>query len=330
MSARRYDTLMTRMPKVVIPDDCPAVLGSSSALKELREFAEVERYDSLPGSEAALIDRIRDAEIVINIRSSSRFSATVFESCPKLKLVSLWGTGVDHVDLEQAARRGVTVTNTPGVSAASVAEHALALMLAAARNIPAHDAMVRAGKWPRGGGVELRGKTLGVIGLGAIGRRFAELAAGIGMRVLGWTLHPKPVAGVELVPFEQLLCESDVVSVHVRLSPETRGMISAREFARMKPTAIFVNTARGAIVDEQALLNALKEGRIAGAGLDVFTVEPLSPGHAFADLPNVVLTPHSAGVTPEALEAGLHMAVNNVKAFLNGRPEHVVVSSRWQ
>lgn len=315
---------MTRIPQVVIPDDYPPVLGPSSALKKLSEFAEVERYDSLPGSEAGLIDRIRDAEIVINIRSSSRFSATVFESCPRLELVSLWGTGIDNVDLAAAAARGVTVTNTPGVSAPSVAEHALALMLAAARNIPAHDAEVRAGKWPRGGGVELRGKTLGIIGLGAIGRRFAELGAGIGMRVIAWTLHPKPAPGIELVPLDQLLRESDVVSVHVRLSPETRGMIGAREFSMMKPTAIFVNTARGAIVDEQALLDALKQRRIAGAGLDVFTVEPLSPGQAFADLPNVVLTPHSAGVTPEAVEAGLHMAVDNVKAFLDGRPQHVV------
>jgi D-3-phosphoglycerate dehydrogenase len=312
------------MPKVVVPDDCPPVLGPSSALKKLGEFAEVERYDSLPGSEAGLIDRIRDAEIVINIRSSSRFTAAVFESCPKLKLLSLWGTGTDNVDLGAAAACGLMVTNTPGVSAASVAEHALALMLAAARNVPAHDAEVRAGKWPRGGGVELRGKTLGIIGLGAIGHRFAELGAGLDMRVIAWTLHPKPAPGVQLVPLEQLLRESDVVSVHVRLSPETRGMIGAREFSTMKPTAIFVNTARGAIVDEQALLDALREKRIGGAGLDVFTVEPLSPGHAFADLPNVVLTPHSAGVTPEALEAGLQMAVDNVKSFLDGRREHVV------
>lgn len=241
-------------------------------------------------------------------------------------MLSLWGTGTDNVDLGAAAAHGVMVTNTPGVSAPSVAEHALAIMLAAARNIPEHDAEVRAGNWPLGGGVELRGKTLGIIGLGAIGRRFAELAAGIGMRVIAWTLHPKPAPGVELFPLDQLFRESDVVSVHVRLSPETRGMIGAREFSMMKPSAIFVNTARGAIVDQQALLDALKKRRIAGAALDVFTVEPLTPGHPFADLRNVVLTPHSAGVTPETLDAGLRMAVENVKAFLEGRPEHIVAS----
>jgi D-3-phosphoglycerate dehydrogenase len=314
------------MPKVVVPDDCPPVLGPSRAFASLRQLAEVEYFDTLPGSEGKLIDRIRDAELVINIRSSSRFTGAVFESCAKLRLLSVWGTGTDNVDLAAAARRGITVTNTPGVSAASVAEHALALMLAVARRIPAQDAEVRAGKWPLGNGVELRGKTLGIIGLGAIGRRFAELGSGIGMRVIAWTMHPNPALGLELVPLDRLLEESDVVSVHVRLSPETRGMIGERELARMKPGAIFVNTARGPIVDEPALLDALRNKRIAGAGLDVFTTEPLARDHSFSTLSNVVLTPHSAGVTPEALEAGLQMAVENVRAFLGGKAEHVVTA----
>ena len=316
------------MPKVVVPDDCPPVLGPSIAFANLGQFAEVEYFDTLPGSEGKLIDRIRDAELVVNIRSSSRFTGAVFESCARLKLLSIWGTGTDNIDLTAAARHGVTVTNTPGVSAASVAEHALALMLAVARRIPAQDAEVRAGKWPLGNSVELRGKTLGVIGLGAIGRRFAELGAGIGMRVIAWTMHPRPGLGLELVPLERLFEASDVVSVHVRLSPETRNMIGERELARMKPGAIFVNTARGAIVDEAALLEALRMKRIAGAGLDVFTTEPLKPDHSFSGLSNVVLTPHSAGVTPEALEAGLLMAVENVKAFLGGKPDHVVATPR--
>jgi D-3-phosphoglycerate dehydrogenase len=312
------------MPKVIVPDDCPPVLGSSRALASLREFADVEYFDTLPGSESNLIDRIRGAELVINIRSSSRFTAAVCESSAKLKLLSVWGTGTDNIDLAAAARHRITVTNTPGVSAASVAEHALALMLAVARRIPAQDAEVRAGRWPLGNGVELRGKTLGIIGLGAIGRRLAQLGSGIGMRVIAWTMHPNPALGLELVSLDRLLEESDVVSIHVRLSPETRGMIGERELARMKPGGILVNTARGPIVDEVALLDALGKKRIAGAGLDVFTTEPLGLGHSFSTLSNVVLTPHSAGVTPEALEAGLQMAVENVKAFLAGKPEHVV------
>jgi phosphoglycerate dehydrogenase-like enzyme len=163
-----------------------------------------------------------------------------------------------------------------------------------------------------------------VIGLGAIGRQFAGLAAGIGMKVLGWTLHPRAIPGVEMVELEDLYRRSDVVSVHLRLSPETTGFIGAREFGMMKPSAFLINTARGAIVDEAALLEALATGRIAGAGLDVFTTEPLPPGHPLMAMSNTVLSPHCAGVTPEALEAGLRMSVENIWAFLAGRPEHVV------
>ena len=271
------------------------------------------------------MDRVRDADIVITIRSSSRFTEELFQTCPRVRLVSIWGTGTDNVDLIAAQRHGVTITNTPGVSAISIAEHALALMLAVARRIPGQDGAVRKGSWPRGSSMELYSKTLGVIGLGAIGRRFAQLGQAIGMRVVAWTMHPNPELGFELVEFERLLRMSDVISLHLRLSPETRGMIGAREFGLMKPTAILVNTARGAIVDEEALVKALSMERIYGAGLDVFAHEPLPTGHSLSTLSNVVLTPHSAGITQEALEAGLHLAVRNVLSFLTGRTENAVI-----
>ena len=158
----------------------------------------------------------------MNIRASSKFTERVFAACPRLRLISVWGTGTDHVDLAAAARHGVTVTNTPGVSAISIAEHALALLLAVARRIPQLDAATRRGEWPRGQSVELHGKTCGVVGLGAIGRRFARIAAGIGMRVIAWTMHPKPEPGVEFVELDDLYRSSDVVSIHLRLSPATR------------------------------------------------------------------------------------------------------------
>jgi phosphoglycerate dehydrogenase-like enzyme len=316
------------MPRVVVPDDWPPVLAASAGFPKLRELADVRYFDTLPGSEAVLIERIRDADAVINIRSTSRFTDEVFRQCPRLRLVSLWGTGTDNVDLAAAAKHGVTITNTPGVSAFSVAEHALALMLAAARAIPAQDAAVRDGAWPRGQGIELRGKTLGIVGLGAIGRRFAELGGAIGMRVVAWTMHPNAALGIELLEFDHLLRSSDVVSVHLRLSPQTVGIIGPREFALMKPTALLINTARGAIVDEAALVAALSTKRIAAAGLDVFATEPLPPGHPLTKLSNAVLTPHSAGITPEALEAGLQMAIENVWSFLAGHPANVVVAPR--
>src|SRR4051812_5842995 len=312
-------------PPIVIPDDAPAVMGPSAAYRSLLDRAAVQYYDTLTASEADLVERIGAAEIVINIRSSTRFTESVFAQCPQLKLLSLWGTGTDNVDLPAAARGGITVTNTPGVSAVSIAEHCVALLLAVARRIPRTDAEIRLGQWPRGGGVQMFGKTLGIVGLGAIGRRFAQLGSALGMRVISWTMHPNPALGFELVPLEQLYRESDVVSLHLRLSGETRGMVGEREFAMMKRSAILINTARGPIVDETALTEALINGRIAGAGLDVCNVEPLPAGHPLTRVPNAVLSAHSAGVTPEALEAGLQMSVDNVFQFLDGKPAHVVV-----
>jgi glycerate dehydrogenase len=304
------------MPRISIPDDSPAVLAASAVFPALQAGAELDYYDTLPFTEDVLIERIGTAEVVLNIRATSRFTERVFAACPNLKLVSVWGTGTDHVDLASAARHGVTVRNTPGVSARSIAEHALALLFAVARRIPEMDAATRNGAWPRGRSIELYGKTCGVIGYGAIGRHVARLAAALGMRVIVWTMHPEHYAGVEFVELEVLYRTSDVVSVHLRLSPETRGLVGAAQFAMMKPGAILINTARGAIVDEEAMIEALATSRIAGAGLDVFATEPLPPHHPLILLGNVVLTPHCAGITPEALEAGLRMAVENIWEFL--------------
>jgi D-3-phosphoglycerate dehydrogenase len=172
--------------------------------------------------------------------------------------------------------------------------------------------------------LQLSGKTLGVIGLGAIGRRFAKLGEGIGMKVLTWTMNPKPELGFAHVELDRLLAESDAVSLHLRLSDQTRNFLNASRLAQMKPGAILVNTARGPIVDEAALIAALESGRLRAAGLDVFDQEPLPPDHPITKLPNVVLSPHNAGVTAEALEAGLALAVDNVFAFHEGRVQHAV------
>jgi D-3-phosphoglycerate dehydrogenase len=313
------------MSSIVIPDDYPVVMAASAAYKRLIETTPVTYFDTLPGSEDALIERIRGFDTVINIRSSCKFTSRVFSECPGMKLLSIWGTGTDNIDLEAAQRHGVTVTNTPGVSAVSIAEHSLMLALAVARRVVKVHGGVVAGEWPRGQSVQLHGKTLGVIGLGAIGRQFARIAQGIGMRVIAWTMHPNPSLGFELVKLEELLRSSDVISLHLRLSPETVGFIGRAQIEMMKPTTILVNTARGPIVDEAALVEALRMRRIAGAGLDVFEVEPLPKGHPLTQLDNVVLTPHCAGVTPEVLEAGLALAIENVASFRNGKPRNVVV-----
>jgi D-3-phosphoglycerate dehydrogenase len=311
-------------PKVSVPDDYPVVLGGSEAYRKLLDRASVDYHSTLPGSEERLLERMGNAEVVINVRSSTRFTEGVLAAAPALRLVSIWGTGTDNVDLDAARRLGVTVTNTPGVAAVAIAEHSLGLLLAVARRLPRLDAETRRGAWVRGEVVLLRGRTLGIVGLGAVGREFARIGAGIGMRVIAWTMHPDPSLGVELVELDELLATSDVVSLHLRLSPDSRGLIGASAFARMKPSAILINTARGPIVDESALIEALTNGRIAGAGLDVFDTEPLPKGHPLASLDSVVLTPHSAGIAPEVLAAGLELAVENVWRFLEGNPQHAV------
>lgn len=315
-------------PTIVVPDDFPPVLGPSHAFGTLNDRAHVHYHDSLPASTAVLVERIGDAVGAVNIRSSIEFGEEVFGACPGLRALSLWGTGTDHVDLAAAERHGVAVTNTPGVSAVAMAEHTLALMLAVARDIPRIDSKTKRGAWPRGFVTQLHGKTLGVVGLGAIGLQAARIAKGIGMRVIAWTRRPegKPLEdiGVELVSLDDLYRDSDVVSLHVRLTSETTGMVGRREFGLMKDSAILVNTARGAVVDEQAMIEALSSKRIRAAGLDVFEEEPVPEGHPLTALPNVIMTPHSGGVTAEALEAGLQMAVGNVFTALAGESTHRV------
>lgn len=312
------------MLSLVIPDDFPAVMAASKAYRDLTADHTVSYYDSLPGTEEALIERIRDFELVINIRSSSKFTEHVFASCPRLKLLSLWGTGTDNVDLAAASRHGVAVTNTPGVAAVSIAEHSLMLTLAVARKIIGLHNRTVAGEWAKGQSIQLHGKTLGIIGLGAIGRQFARLGQGIGMKVVAWTMHPNPALGFDLVELDDLLRTSDVVSVHLRQSPQTLGFLGREQLAMMKPGSILINTARGPIVDEAALIDALQSGHLAGAGLDVFDVEPLPNGHPLTRCETAVLTPHCAGITPEVLEAGLALSIENVFSFLAGAARNVV------
>jgi D-3-phosphoglycerate dehydrogenase len=306
---------------IVVPDDFPSIFSGSPAHRRSETLGDVRVFTERGADdEAELIRRIDRAGIVINIRAHARFTEAVFAGCPRLRMISIWGTGTDNVDLAVAGRHGVTVSNTPGVNAYAVAEHALALMLAVARRIPQIDRDMRAGAWPRELVTQLCGKTLGVFGLGRIGSRMAALGAAIGMDVRSWSARRDDQAAKE-----RILAAADVVTLHLRLSPETRGFLGPREFAMMKPSAILVNTGRGALVDREALLEALKQQRLAGAGLDVFHDEPLRSGDAVVKLPTVVLSPHNAGQTPEVIHDGLLRAVQNVEHYLEGRPTDVVV-----
>ena len=316
---------------IVVPDDFPSVFQGSAAHERAKALGAVRVFTERGADdEPELIRRIADARVAVNIRAHARFTDGVFAACPGLKMVSVWGTGTDNIDLHAAGMRGVTVSNTPGVNAFAVAEHALALMLAVGRKIPAIDREMRGGKWPREMLTQLLGKTLGVFGMGTIGSRVATLGRAVGMDVLAWSARGDEgrirAAGAKSAGKEEILAQADVVSLHVRLADDTRGFIGRKELALMKPTAILVNTGRGALVDRDALLAALRDRKILGAGLDVFHQEPLAADDPILGLPNVVLSPHNAGQTPEVVRDGLLRAIANVEHFLAGKPSDVVVA----
>jgi phosphoglycerate dehydrogenase-like enzyme len=311
------------MDLVVVPDDFPSIFSGTQPHRILQQSAQVKIFTDKASSPEELLQRLKGARVAVNIRAHSKFTAALLEACTDLKMIAVLGIGTDNIDLPAASRLGIKVTNTPGYSAIAVAEHALALMLAAARKIPQHQRELQSGRWTRIPMIQLHGKCLGLIGFGSIGRQMASLARGIGMEVLAWTLHPDAEraerAGIAFVPWEQLLSRSDVISIHIRASEKTRHLFNHQAFAKMKPSGILVNTARASIVDGQALIEALKTGRLSAAGLDVYDQEPLPPDDPLLAMPNVVLSPHNSGMTPEAIQRGNEMVVENVVGFLEGR-----------
>ena len=317
---------------IVVPDDNPPVMEGTAALERLRRVGEVRLYDSDATDPQVLLSRLRDAAVAVNIRGRTQFTADVLAGCLKLRIISIWGTGTDNVDLNAAASRGITVTNTPGANAIAVAEHTVALMLALVKQLAPADQGVRQGGWPRNLVPQLRGKRLGIIGTGLIGREVAAMGKGLGVDVVAWTFHPDPKLAVALgfryIDLPELLRTADIVSLHLRATSETRHFLNRERLAHMKAEAFLVNTARGSLVDEAALVDLLREKRLAGAALDVFETEPLPSGHLLTTLPNVLLTPHAAGMTPEVIHTGLAMTVENIENFLKGAPTHVVAPAR--
>lgn len=241
-----------------------------------------------------------------------------------LRVIARNGVGYDAIDVAAATRRGILVTNTPGANKEAVAEHALALMLAVAHGFPKRDRDIRAGGWFRNPLRRLAGRTLGLVGLGAIGREVALRALNLGMRALASDPNPPreflQQHAVELVPFDELLRRADVVSLHLPCNAQTSGMIDAGVFARMKAGAILINTARGALVDEDALVAALRSGRLAGAGLDVFRQEPLPKNHPLLEIDTALLCPHMAGLDEQSLEAMATLAAESIVESHRGRP----------
>jgi len=321
--------MATNQPTIiVVPGDDPVQIADSPRLSPLRDRGEVRVYRDRPSSPDDQVQRAREANVLINSRGQLKWPGKVLSQLPKLKMITTCSIGTDSIDLKTARQRGIVVSNIPGKTAPVVAEHAFALMLAAAKRAAFQTAELKAGRWTRAQNILLAGKTLGIVGTGAIGGEMARLGRAIGMSVVAWTFHPSQERakqlGVTFVELDELLASSDVVSVHVRLSPESRHLIGRSELARMKPGSLLVNTARGDVIDSGALVEALQQEHLAGAALDVFDTEPLPAHHPILACDQVVLTPHYADQTPEGIDLLNAGAVDNVLAFLAGRPQNVV------
>jgi len=314
--------------RVVVPDDFPAVVAGHPDLARLWAISELKIYGERAESTEELLRRVEGAQVIFNIRAFTRIDESLLARLPDLRLITVMGTGVDNIDLAAATRAGVLVCNAPGANARSVAEHTFALLLAAARHIARGDRELRAGEWRHHDALELEGKTLGLIGLGAIGSRVARMACGFEMRVLAWSRTPNQeraaLCGATLTDLATLLRESDAVCICLALTAETRHIVDEAALAQMKRDAVLVNTARGALVDEVALVAALRSGRLRAAGLDVFEQEPLPPGSPLRELDNVVITPHAGWVSREARDRLVRVPIDNIFAWLDNRPQHVV------
>ena len=288
----------------------------------LSEFGEYEVYDRSAPDEVA--QRIGNADMVVTNRM--RIDASVLEKCPNLKFVSAFGTGYDMIDVKACRERGVEVCNIPGYSTASVAQFAFSLMLAISTRTDKFREAVRGGTWTGQAGflyqsipyVELDGKTVGVYGCGAIGQRFAELCSAFGMKVLAHrrSMTGVTVNGIEYVDADTLIRESDVISLHCPLTDETRGLVDKEFLNKMKPTAFLVNTSRGAVINQTALYEALRDGIIAGAALDVLVKEPPERDEPLLTLDNCIITPHAAWVSIEARRRLISILSDNMRSFI--------------
>ena len=298
------------------------------ALARLAQHCELDTWESdSPVPAATLRERLQGCDGLLCLLTN-RVDAELLALCPQLRIVSSMSVGVDHVDVDALTARAIPLGNTPGVLVDTTADLALALLLAAARRIPEADQFVRAGRWDPASpwhpdmfvGRDLADATLGIVGMGGIGQAVARRAAGFGLRVIGWNRTPREVEGVESVSFEELLARSDFLSVNVALAPETRNLLDRDAIARMKPGAVLVNTARGGIVDELALADALREGRLFAAGVDVFAREPVEPDNPLLGLPNVVLAPHIGSASQRTRARMAALAADNLIAALEGNP----------
>jgi phosphoglycerate dehydrogenase-like enzyme len=315
--------------KVAILDDYQGVALKLADWAVLKGKADITVFRDHLSDPAALVERLKPFDVVCVMRERTPFSRTILERLPNLKLLTSTGARNASIDLDAAHDRGITVCGT-GYSPHGAIELTWALILAIVRNVPAEIGSLRAGQWQISVGGDLKGKTIGVVGLGSIGAKIARIALAFEMNVLAWsqnlTRETAEEHGTRLIGKEELFRHADIVTVHLVLSRRTEGVIGATELNLMKPSAYLVNTSRGPLVDETALINALKSRTIAGAALDVYNIEPLPESHPLRSLDNVLATPHIGFVTEDTYKIFYRDTVENITAWLSGKPVRVATS----
>ena len=307
--------------KVTILDDYQRAFEATRAIQRLRSRVDLRILTEKLPSDAAVADALKGSRVIIPVRERTKFTASLLHALPDLEYISQTGNHVYHVDMEAATRQGIVVSLAPGGN--STTELAFGLMLAIMRRIPQSDRAMRRGEWPLVLGYVLKGKTLGILGLGKIGTEVAAIGRAFGMKIIAWgpTLTAERAAKSEAayLPLEEVLRAADVVSVHLKLSEQSKNLLNETRLRLMKKSAYLVNTARGAIIDEAALVSALKEHAIAGAALDVFVEEPLPKNHPLCELDNVVLAPHLGWPTDSGFEGFAENAVTNILDYMDGK-----------
>jgi phosphoglycerate dehydrogenase-like enzyme len=313
--------------KVAILDDYQNCALSMADWSAVQKDAEITVFSDHKHDEADIVARLKDFEVICAMRERTPFDRSLFEKLPNLKLLVSSGMHNRGIDLDAAKDNGVTVCGTPSVGRPT-ADLAWGLILGLARSIAFEDRGVRNGGWQTTVGIGLEGKTLGILGLGKLGGRMAEIGKAFGMNMIAWsqnlTAERCAEAGVELVTKEELMKRSDFITIHLVLSDRSRGLVGAADLALMKPTAFIVNTSRGPIIDEDALADALSRKAIGGAGLDVFETEPLPADHPFRKLDNTVITPHLGYVEQDNYKAYHEGYVKAVRGFMDGSPVAVM------
>ena len=317
------------MLRTAVINDYMRIVRNVADWSRLDGKAELTFFHEHLDTEEAVTQRLAPFDIIVSERERTRFTASLLERLPQLKLLCVTGTDNWAVDFEATRRLGITVCNTASVMAA-MPELAWGLILALTRGIVRDDRAIRAGRWQTRPSMSLQGKTLGILGLGIAGQRMLEIARAMRMDTVAWSHHltaeRAAACGTRRLPLDELLTVSDIVTIQLVLSDRTLGLLGDRELRLMKNSAFLINTSRGPIVEEEALLGALREGRIAGAGLDVYDIEPLPLQHPFRSLDNVVLTPHTGYITDEQFRVFYGQSLENILAFIEGSPIRVMTA----